>query len=200
MRKRGCLLRKIKRLPGCCLEKKKAQAEAAAGVFFTVFLTILLYSLLQIEAYRAASLYLEDALAASNLASAIIDVEEYGSTQNLLVDDPLLAFDRYIVALKGNLNLDESWQCANKRIISGRVEVIDYVIYNCVGEKVYACRVGEGGILAGWEGILGQERAPNGILVESTGVYSEITFPVEGLFGVCTQARKGKLADIVTNQ
>lgn len=200
MKKKECLPPKIKSLSGRGLGKKeKAQAEAAAGVFFVVFLSILLYSLLQIEVYRASALYLEDALAASNLASAIIDIEEYGSTQNLIIGDPLLAFDRYTTALKGNLNLDDSWQCENKRMISGRVEVIDYVIYNCVKEKIYACRVGEEGILASWEGTLGQERAPNGILVESTGVYSEITFSVEGILGVCTQARKGKLVDIVAN-
>ena len=54
------------------------QAGWSAGLFFLLFLAVLLRGFIQLEIYRTTSLYLEDALAASNLASAVVDVEEYG--------------------------------------------------------------------------------------------------------------------------
>ena len=46
-------------------------------------------------------------------------------------------------------------------------------------------------------GTLGSVRAPNGVMVESTGIYSEIVYRVKGFPGIETDAHKGKLVDIV---
>lgn len=200
MKKKEFLPLKIKEIGEKYRQKtEKGQVETAVGVFLLSLLTILVYAVFQAEAYRASAQYMEDALAASNLASAIIDVEEYGITRNMIIGDPILAFDRYCTALKGNLRLDDDWQCENKRLISGKVEITDYVIYNRVHDKIYAFRVGEKGVYESWQGTVGSERAPNGAPVESTGVYSEISFPVKGVFGMYIQAEKGKLVDIVLN-
>ena len=179
--------------------KQSGQAEWAAGLLLTLFLAILLCCELQIQGYRASALYLEDALAASGLASAIIDPEEYGISHTLRIKDPSVAFALYKNALKENLGLDENMECVNKSLISGRVMVERYIIYNVKGSKVGIYEVGEEGHLWDGTGNLGEVRAPNGILIEATGVYSEISFPVEGLFGVTTEAHKGKLVDIVEN-
>lgn len=45
-------------------------------------------------------------------------------------------------------------------------------------------------------GGLGSVEAPNGQRIEKTGVYSRITFPVNGLFGIMTTAVKDKLVDV----
>lgn len=201
MKKKGCLLQKIKHNFAHYFKNTEAgQVEAAAGLFFLLFFAIFLCSLLQLDIYRASSQYLEDALAASNLASAVIDVEEYGITQNILISDPLLAFERYKHALKGNLNLDDNWQCSNKSLIAGEVTVADFIIYNCVQGQVYAYQVEKDGSLTLWQGSMGAVTAPNGIIVEATGIYSEVTFPVEGFLRIRTEATKGKLVDIVLNK
>ena len=123
MKKKEFLPLKIKEIGEKYRQKtEKGQVETAVGVFLLSLLTILVYAVFQAEAYRASAQYMEDALAASNLASAIIDVEEYGITRNMIIGDPILAFDRYCTALKGNLRLDDDWQCENKRLISGKVE------------------------------------------------------------------------------
>ena len=192
---------KIKSKMVSCLKKAESgQIEWVVGMFFLLFLAILLYAMLQVEIYRTTSQYLEDALAASNLASAVIDVEEYGISHNIVIDNPLLAFERYQAALKGNLNLDENWQCANRSMITGAVTVEEYIVYNCVQEQVFVCRVGKKGILSQWQGPVGSIKAPNGIVIESTGIYSEISFPVRGFLRNQTEARKGKLVDIVANE
>ena len=64
--------------------KEGGQTGGMAGLFITLFLGVMLCAVLQLEHYRAASLYLEDALAASNLASAVVDVQEYGISHNIL--------------------------------------------------------------------------------------------------------------------
>lgn len=177
------------------------QAEWVTGLFFILILQILLYTQLQIASWQSTGMYLEDALAASNLASALIDVEEYGRSHKTLISDPVSAYGVYLNAVKENLGLDQQWESANKGLISGRVEIVDYVIYNVDQDIVSACRIDESGTVSErWTGVRGVERAPNGQLIEHTGVYSEIRFPVSGFPGVEIPAHKGKLVDILVER
>lgn len=192
MRNIGHLRPKIKRREG--------KVQWTAGLFFLLFLAILLCVQLQLEGYRMTSLYLEDALAASNLASAVIDIQEYGISRTIWIAKPMAAYGLYVRALKDNLSLDENWECSNRSLISGPVTVEDYTVYNVKENQVTICHVEMDGWC--WEetGQIGEVYSPDGNLVESTGVYSEISFPVEGFLGVTVMAHKGKLADIVVNE
>lgn len=181
------------------LHKEAGQVEWVLGCFFLLFLAIILCAELQMDAYRAAALYLEDALAASNLASAVIDLEEYGTTHAILVEDPIAAYECFCTAVKGNLQLNENWESENRTLISGSVNVVNYTIYNVKDQLVTVYEVNPGGGVQEWQGTLGSVTAPNGILIETTGIYSEITFSVDG-FGGVTTAHKGKLVDIVSNE
>lgn len=180
------------------LRRQPGQVEWVMGLFLILFLGIILATRLQVEAYHAASLYLEDALAASNLASALIDLEEYGISHTILIENPQEAYERYCAAVRENLQLNEQWEGTNKTLISGRVKVENYTIYNVQNDIVTVNCRDSGGKLITWQGSLGAVKAPNGIPIESTSVYSEISFPVEGIFGVKTEAHKGKLVDIVS--
>lgn len=178
---------------------ERGQVEWVTGLFFLLFLGILLCAALQMDIFRSSSRYLEDALALSNLASAVVDVEEYGISHRLVIDDPLQAYRRYQEAVKGNLNLDENWECPAVDIISGPINILCYAVYNVSGNDVEVSHFDENGLLTQWKETLGGSTAPNGIPIESTGVYSEISYQIKGLFGVTVEARKGKLADIVSN-
>ncbi len=177
------------------------QVEGVLGMFLLLILCVLVCAQLQMASWRAASLYLEDALAASNLASALIDVEEYGKTHRVMIKDAPAAYAVYCNAVRENLQLDENWLCGNKSTISGPVEIADYVIYNVKGDRVTASRVGrQGAVTEEWSGARGAVKAPDGTVVECTGIYSEIAFPVKSFFGLTVQAHKGKLADIWTEK
>lgn len=178
--------------------KTKGQINGITGLFFLLFLGILLATGLQVDAYRAASFYLEDALAASNLASALIDLEEFGISHTIIIENPELAYERFCTALKGNLQLNENWQGNNETLISGAVIVENFTVYNVQEDVVSVYSRDASGQLNTWQGILGNVKAPNEVLIESTSVYSEISFPVEGILGVNVQAHKGKLVDIVS--
>lgn len=43
----------------------------------------------------------------------------------------------------------------------------------------------------------GEVKSPDGQYIEHTGVYSEITYFVEGFMGTDMEAHKGKLVDVV---
>lgn len=180
-------------------KRERGQVELLAGVFFLLLSVLILCTMLQLDIFLASAQYMEDALAASNLASAIIDVEEYGISHNIVIKDPLEAYEIYRYALKNNLNLDDSWQSNNKKLISGRVDISEYIVYNCVGEQVFVYEVGGRADTAEWSAAKGSVWAPNGVRVENTSIYSEIAYPVEGFLGICTEAKKGKLVDIVLN-
>lgn len=191
LRRKRCLRQSIK-------VKESGQAEWASGIFFVLIMGILMYTQLQLAAWRSVSAYLEDALAASNLASALIDMEEYGKSHRVIISDASNAYDIYLDAVRDNMGLNEQWECINKGMFTGPVEIVDYIIYNVDGKKVNAFRVGKDGRVSGqWSGDLNSVKAPNGIPVECTGVYSEIQFPVQGFLGIEVQAHKGKLVDIV---
>lgn len=183
---------------GFLRQKTKGQLDGITGLFFLLFLGILLGTGLQVDAYRAASFYLEDALAASNLASALIDLEEYGISNAIIIENPGQAYERYCSALKGNLQLNEQWEGNNKTLISGAVTVENFTVYNVQDEVVTVYSRNAAGQINIWQGILGTVKAPNEVLIESTSIYSEISFPVEGILGVSVQAHKGKLVDIVS--
>ncbi len=78
MWKKGFLRQSIKKT-------EEGQLEWITGLFFLLILGILLCGTLQLDVFRASAVYLEDALAASNLASAVIDVEEYGISHTILI-------------------------------------------------------------------------------------------------------------------
>lgn len=166
-------------------------------MYMFLFILVMLVAVFQLYIYRSVKTFVEDALAASNLASAVVDIREYGISHNIIISDPADAYELYQDALKINMNLDNQWNYTDQTIISGEVEILDYIVYNVretdveisyFGQNQYQETVADG---------LGNVTAPNGMTIESTSVYSRITFPVEGIFGIHAVAEKDKLVDIV---
>lgn len=176
------------------------QLEWITGLFFMLFLGILLCGILQLDMFRASAAYLEDALAASNLASAVIDVEEYGISHSILIRNPEEAYEIYQSALRGNLNLSGEWECPAGGLIGRKVSVLNYTVYNVKEGMVEIYHYDEDGQMSYSGGSVGSVYAPDGKLIESTSVYSEVTYPVKGIMGVEAQAHKSNLADIVANE
>lgn len=202
MKRRECLLRRTKcgQKKFNLLRRKSGSIEWVTGLFFILFLVILLCAELQLSVYCASSLYLEDALAASNLASAVIDIEEYGISHTVRIAEPVEAYGRYVKAVKENLQLNESWECTNSTLISGPVSIVKYVVYNVEKDGVKIFHVSGDGRVREEQGVPGRVVAPNGVAVEETSIYSEISFPVKGFPGITVQAHKGKLVDIVAEE
>ena len=202
LRKKEFLRRSIKNFCFFCLTgkfpagKESGQIGCVVGAFYTLFLGVMLYAVLWVEHYRTVSLYLEDALAASNLASAVVDVQEYGISHNILIDRPEEAYEIYQWAVRGNLNLNAAWEGQAGSLVQGPVSIVQYIVYNVKDDEVLVYHFDEDGQMAQWQETLGNVAAPNGILVESTSVYSEIAFETESFFGITVRAHRGNLADV----
>lgn len=166
------------------------------GLWYLLFFSVLLMACLQLEVYRASSGYLEDALASSNLAAAVIDVEEYGKTHRVLIGNVFSARDCFEQVLKLNLGLNDNWECENREMISGPVRAEVFIVYNVDEAEVVSYRFDNAGNLQLEHNPPGSVVAPNGVPVEATGIYSEISYEISGIFGTTVRARRGKLVDV----
>lgn len=182
------------------LQQINGSVQAVTTIYFMLFLGILLYAQFRLFVFRSAGMYLEDALAASNLAAAVPDIEEYGVTGRVHIDNTMEAYDRYQRAVKENLGLDDSWEVSGRGVIDGAVVIEQFIVYNVEEDEVVISHVSEHGKVREERGILGSVRTPDGNIVTHTGIYSEISFPVKGFVGVTVWARKGKFVDIVSKE
>lgn len=183
-----------------CQNKKKAETEAVIGMYLLLMLAVLLCALIQTEVLRISSAWAEDALTASNLASAVIDIEEYGRTRTIVIRSPEEAYARYRDALRCNMNLNEMWESENKYLAGGPVEVQEYIVYNVRKEDVEIISFGpEGSREQTVPGGVGKIQTPDGTVVETTAVYSKIAYPVSGILGLQVMAVKQETVDIISN-
>lgn len=169
-----------------------------ASMFF--FLMVLIVAVFQFKLYTimTAGAYVEDALAASNLASALIDIKEYGRSHVVRIEDTQRAFQVYRDALYCNLALDEEGYSAKEELLEGKVWIREYIVYNVLeGEVQITAYDGEGNCLRQESSQPGSVRTPDGTLVEHTAVYSRVGFRVMGLMGRGIDAEKEKSVDIV---
>lgn len=154
----------------------------------------------QIVIFMIVSDYLENALVASNLYSAVIDLEEYGRTGNILIGSPAHAFDEYKQSLQFNLHLENIGDNTESKLIEGEVIILDYILYNVEGDRVVIYELTDSGRLEfKREGTLGDIKTPDNAVIESTTVYSKIQCVVKGIMGIKILATKEKSIDIVNN-
>ena len=178
-------------------KKRRGEIATFTLVYLILFLLVIAAFALQIRQYLALKSDTEDALAASNLATAVVDIQEYGISHNLIVADPDSAYRIFQDTIRVNLNLTDTWMDSTGRI-SGPVTVEQYVVYNVRGQDVEVHSYGPGVTYASvYHGGIGSLTAPNGRTIESTSIYSRISYHVAGYFGTDVPAVKDNLVDIV---
>lgn len=178
--------------------KRRGKIDLLTGLYFMILMTALLAVQFQLVIFSNISVFMEDALVASNLASAIVDLREFGTTGIVCIASPDTAYELYRESLRCNLSLDENWNSTNTEMIAGEVTIQTYEIYDVIENDVTIYSYGESGshMKTIPEG-LGSVKTPDGTLVESTSIYSRISFPVKGIFGVEIEAVKQKTVDII---
>ncbi len=164
--------------------------------FFTILLVTILFAF-RTNQYMITGAWVEDALAASNLASAVIDYEEYGKSHRILIPGPREAFGRFREALSKNLHLDDFLNTTNTELICSKVSIKQYLVYNVQEETIVWTEMDqEGRIVAQGEAARGMVYTPDGVLVENTTVYSRVGFYVKGMMGQQIYTEKEKSIDI----
>ncbi|MBQ8822992.1 MAG: hypothetical protein IJZ82_10140 [Lachnospiraceae bacterium] len=177
--------------------KQPGQIGICVGMFLCMIVLVAVLFQIKLLQYHAVSVFVEDSLAASNLASAVIDVEEYGMTHNILVESPESAFYRYREALVHNLKLDENLYSTREEVLCGKVDILSYQVFNVIGDTVWRYRFDEGGRLLDTVSLdLGTTYLPDGNKLETTSVYSKVGFYVMGLGGETIYGTREKSVDI----
>lgn len=139
----------------------------------------------------------EDALAASNLASALIDLEEYGKSHRVIIREPENAFGVFREALCQNLQLDEELNASDNDLIDV-FGISEYRVYNVYDDVVEVYIInGKGVLQEQYSGRIGEIVTPDGVNVNSTTIYSKVSFETGGIAGFNIRAGKEKSIDIV---
>lgn len=181
--------------------KSSGKIELFMGLLAVFLVTLVLFVCLKVSYFMIAGAYVEDALAASNLASALVDIEEYGKSYTLRIKNPQSAYEIYKEALAVNLALDENEISSQTELLKGQIKILSYMVYNVEGNRVNIFSLSESEtmqLLAFGE--VGAIHTPDGILVETTTVYSKISFGVKGLGKQYIYAEKEKSVDVKRNQ
>ena len=78
------------------IKKSKGELATFTMVYVLLFFTATVAFALQIRQYISLKTYTEDALAASNLASAVIDIQEYGVNHNLIIKEAMTYIRQFV--------------------------------------------------------------------------------------------------------
>ncbi|MBO5461185.1 MAG: hypothetical protein J5983_05270 [Ruminococcus sp.] len=180
------------------MKKDKGLIEYSLSL---IFLMICIFVVLLVFSYRRSIVeryFVEDGLAASTLAAAIIDTDIYGETEELIISDTDGAYLAFKQTLKTNLGLDNNYMPANTTFMESQVGLLEFRVYNVkdgiVTETFYDDHGNKQIQVLGSTAV-----TPNGKEVESTTVYSKIEFDVKGYMNHVQRQTMEYCADVVKN-
>lgn len=182
-------------------KKKKGSVEFFISLMMIFFTVLLITVGLKMRYINMTKNYIEDGLVASNLASAVIDLSEYGLTGNLVINDFEHAFDLFGKAIKDNLKLDHNYVPTNSMLINSKVDIIEYSIYNVSGSNVYLTKKSQNGTVQTQTFLNGRDQiqTPNGVKITDTMIYSKIGFEIRGYADSTQYVLKENSVDIAEN-
>lgn len=151
--------------------------------FIALFLVaVVMLTTLVLRRTQTSKALLEDGLAAATLASALPDTHELAKNGTLLITDSAAAWAAYQNALRSNYGLTPQYEAVNSAFVSGRVELLEYRIYNVEESSVSIISINTAsGAASESSGALGSVVTPNGITVQHTTVYAKIGLNVKSL-------------------
>ena len=180
------------------MKKRKGSLEIFIASVILTIVPLIIVTNLKLREIKVTNNLIEDGLVASNLAAATIDLKEYGTTKNIINMDHAKSFNDFEDALKVNLKLDDNFEPKNKRLISSRVSIEKFTIYNVMGNNI---QVVNRNIDGSFETTMinngfGSYKTPDGVLIKTTTIYSRISFKVKGLLGLEYDVFKQKSVDV----
>lgn len=180
------------------LKKKKGSIEMFISSMIFIMIALVVVMMMRLKVIKLTKSYIEDGLVASNLASATIDLNEYGTTNKIVNNDFQKSFNDYCVALKDNLNLDNNFTPKKKTLINSEVDIVNFTIYNVVDSDIEMIRRESNGSITrqSYPNKVGIMKAPNGATINTTMVYSKIGFELKGYMNDTHYVYKESSVDI----
>ena len=183
------------------IKKKKGEIEFFISSIILAVVVLIMMMGMRLNIIKSTQEYVEDGLVASNLAAATIDLNEFGSSNNIINNNFEQSFNDYKEALKINLNLDNNFVPKSKTLINSKVNIEEFTIYNVVGNDVQMTRRSSNGNIdkITYANKLGTIKTPNGVEINSTTIYSKIGFQIKGYLKDTHYVYKENSVDIVKN-
>ncbi len=177
--------------------KHAGSVDYFMGLLMVFVVSIVMLVCVKLSHFMIAGACVEDALAASNLASALIDVKTYGRDGTLKIFDPQGAYEVYKEALFINLQLDEDGRPFQRQLLEGPVTIEEYRIYNVIGEEIEMYMLDQNQVMQHCGvGRIGEVVTLDGVEVETTTIYSRVSFGVPGFGAHYIQAKKENSVDV----
>lgn len=163
-------------------KEKGIMSEYTIGMLFVLFGILLAIFIVKNEQISNTKRFARDGLDAACLSSALVDLNVYGTSNAIVCNNVRNSYSKFISGLKTNFELNNELNSTHDKI-KGAVKVEKYILYNVKGNDVEVNEVDSIGnittnIVSNGKGVT---RTPKGELVESTTVYGEISFEINGI-------------------
>lgn len=179
-------------------KKERGMAEYILPVMLISMVCLIALLSYRLRVIKLTQIYVEDGLVSANLACSIVDLQEYGQSNEIRIPDFDQAYEIYWEALRANLNLTAAGEPKDQKLISGPVSVEEFTIYQVSGDDVVQiCRTQAQTNSHTYPGGKGSLETPDGKRIESTTVYSRIGFDIRGYGNERFYVQKENSVDIV---
>ncbi len=177
--------------------KKEGMIGLVISMFFLLMVLVLAVYLVYLLSIVQIGATVEDALVASELAGALIDIERFGKTDEIVIEDTDRSYAFFYESLKNNLRLDGMGNSSMEELNCGPVSVLDFRVYNVYGEEVSEIVYdGKGRKIGENLGRLGEMKTPDNKEIVSSTIYGKIGFYVKGMNSTVIYGEKEKTVDI----
>ncbi len=181
--------------------KDKGSVEYSLALLLAGIVVILILFIYRLHVIKITKYTVEDAIAASNLAAAVIDLEEFGSTNEIVIKSSDDAYRIFQEALRDNLNLDGSFNPDKVGLMKGKVTIDTFIVYNVKDNDITQISYDSLGnsTINEYPDSTGLLYTPDNKCIYSTTIYSKIGFSIKGYQDEEYYVYKENSVDIVNN-
>lgn len=172
-----------KKTKNALLIKKKRGEFTNYMIMFLFVFVFMLFSTCLLRRNIALSTVkeTEECLKAATLAGATADLQEYGRSHNIVINDYDKSYTDFKESLINSMDLDNNFTPYKTDIIKSAINIDEYTIYNMRGDMVECVSYMNGAASPSISsGSLGSIYTPSDILVTKSMVYANISFQVHG--------------------
>lgn len=164
--------------------------------FMLIMILVFSYQIYLSEIIQAGR-NVEDALAASELAAAVIDIKEFGRTGNVMFSEKEAVYASFLYHLRNNLQMDGEGRSKLSVLAAGPITVEDFRIYEVKGDVITEYQFDQSGRLIQKRDWTNEKvSTPNGTEIINTSLYGRCRFFVKGMNDTVIMGEKEKTVDI----
>lgn len=162
-------------------KKKDGTGDFVFPMYMILFCVMLFSYCYYDQLLYYTKINVEDSIAASTLASACINLYDYGDFDNMSYEIINSCYDLFEKSFKENMKLDNNFMpkqdSFNATLIAQPIEVLEFSYY-CIRNDIVYKTTKNGGINIE-KGYVGQVTTPNGNVISQTTIYVKILIYIE---------------------